>query len=469
MKRFLFIAIMALFSIISFSQVVKTVNITENDNLEDLLGYEKYQIDSLVLKGYMRSSDFGVLRDCITAGVLSGIDMSECSVEGDSIPGKAFYDTYYTKFDYITLPKNLKHICKYAFYNNKINNITLPQGLERIEPSAFYVSGGNTENLVLPEGLTFLGESAFFTTKFKRITLPSTLKEIPEYAFAFSTAEEVEFKEGLEKVGIAAFSSIAVKELVLPQSLVEMRPQSFAGCYYVEKLVLPADLEVIPDYNFNQCYSLKQLVLPKNLKRIEDESFKTTGNLKELILPEGLTHIGKEVFSDIPSLELIVLPSTLEFLDEKSFDRSANNLKAVYSKSVVSPLSYFDTNTGVKDDYDFLPFKGLADDAVLYIPVGSTNNYNQRAYFKRFKTVKETADFPTGIGAVETVAAGCKVSGEKGAISIVPDGRTADYAVYRADGTMICSGRATDALRLQMPAGVYAVRAGGMTVKVIVR
>lgn len=460
---------MAIFPIISFSQVIKTVNITVNDNLEDLLGDERHQIDSLVLKGYMRSADFSVLRDCIKAGVLSGIDMSECSVEGDSIPGKAFYDTYFTKFDYITLPKNLKRICKYAFYNNKINNITLPAGLERIEPSAFYTSGGNTEHLVLPEELTFLGENAFFNTRTNKITLPSTLKEIPEYAFSFSTAKEIVFKEGLEKVGIAAFSSTDVKELVLPESLVEISQQSFLGCYYVEKLVLPTYLEVIPNDNFNMCNSLKQLVLPKELKRIEDGSLETTGNLKELILPEGLTHIGKEVFSSIPLLELIVLPSSLEFLDEKSFDMSANNLKAVYSKNPVSPLSHFDTNDTMTDILDALPFKGLPDDAVLYIPVGTTDYYNQRTYFKRFKTIRETSDFPTGTGITGTCTTGCKIAGGQGSISITPDGNSVDYAVYRVDGTIVCNGRADNALLLQAAPGVYAVKAGGETVKVVVR
>lgn len=460
MKNFILCVMLAAWPSISSPQVIRTVEIKSGDDLAELLGEDKYNIDSLILKGFMDESGYEAFADCCSNGILSGINMADCEVKDNTIPEKAFSYCYNSNLRYFTMPKNLERVCDYAFYYNKIQNIQLPPTLRHIGSYAFQKSFGYTEHLIIPESVTVLGYMAFGETNIRKITLPSTLKKIPQYAFYASDLEIIELNDGTEEIGDCAFFGTILKDLTLPESVTKIGFQSFHSVFTLENIVLSSNIEEIPEYNFSQCFNVKSLVLPEKLRIIKDYSLSGTFQEEELILPDGVEYMGEEVFWDNPQLKRLVLPASLQYISGTSFEHVSQNLKEVYAKSPTPPNS---GTIGVP------PFKGLPEDAVLYVPEGSLEAYKSCRIFKRFLNIRETSDFPSSVGEVTSHGAGGNVRGGKGMITIDAGKGETPYAIYSNDGRLIGKGVAGGHTRIALSAGLYIVQTGGKAAKVAVR
>ena len=108
-------------------------------------------------------------------------------------------------------------------------------------------------------------------------------------------------------------------------------------------------------------------------------------------------------------------------------------MKSVYIKNPIPPLS----NLKPEDELSFI---GLPDDAVLYVPVGSLEAYKACGFFSRFKTIKETSTFPTGIEGVIAHDGNVMAKGGLGNITISSDSTKSGYSVFSLDGRRVCSG-----------------------------
>lgn len=130
----------------SMSKIVKLVdfgddwvgkNITFTDD-------ELSTVDSLILKGNIDSSNFKNLKEIISKGRLTGIDMSEALFSDMYIPEYAFCPTVEessssvrTNLQYITLPKNLEFINAHAFEKTNLRYIKIPSTVIYIGEYAF--------------------------------------------------------------------------------------------------------------------------------------------------------------------------------------------------------------------------------------------------------------------------------------------------------------------------------------------
>lgn len=463
MKKFL-LYILFFIPFCSFAQNIKTINVTEGDNLEELLGDKKYEIDSLVVTGYLKSSDFSLLRDCCYYGKLRGVNLFECNVEGDSIPSFAFWTSPFEDkgIEYITLPKSLKKICKAVFQNTNLHVIELPSTLNEIGDYAFCDSyGGNYKKVVIPEGVESIGYAAFKDAGIDTLVLASTVHEISDYAFS-GIAKHVEFKEGLEKVGIYTFRRGNFEELILPESLVELSAFSFNEVSCLKRLVLPRRLKEIPDYNFTYGDFLESIAFPEELECLGNDVFNSTYKGKCLIFPESLKRIGEGCFGKLPNLEQLVLPSNIEFLGRTSFGEVSSKLKSVYIKNPIPPQSN-------SDPLYELSFIGLPDDAVLYVPVGSLEAYKACDFFGRFKQIKEITNFPTGIDDTFVTNSKFGVIGGKGLLTITSS-QNAPYRVYMATGELLYQGVVKNGSAcLTLNPGLYLVNVDGFKKKVLVK
>lgn len=460
MKKFLIYLFFFLPVCISAKEVT-TINVTANDNLETLLGDKKYEIDSLVLTGYLRTEDFHILRVCAYKGNLRGLNMENCSVEGDSIPEYGLSGgTGVNGLKYFDFPKNLEKICRFAFYGTPLCAIKLPASLKRIEDNAFRLSGGPKKNVVISEGVVHIGQSAFNSCGIDTLTLPSTLQELGKEAFGSCGIRSVEIKAELHKIEAGVFALNSFEELVLPESINEISIGSFSGLGHLKRLVLPRDLKIIPKINFTSYSELEKIKFPENLETIEDEAFSGTYVGKQLILPDKLQFIGKEVFGYLPKLEMLVLPASLGAVGENAFLNVSSALKAVYTKNPVPPTYTIGAH---------IPFANLADDAVLYVPVGSLEAYKACSFFSRFKTIKETSTFPTGIENVVARGRSATAKGGDGSITISSDSAKSGYSVFSLDGRKVCNGNVSGIAVVSVGAGTYVVVVDGTKTKVVVR
>lgn len=461
MNRVFLLIIMFVSSCYANAQVVRTVELTKDDDLAALLGNEKYQIDAIVVNGFLSHANISVLNDCKLNGKLRELDMSGCDVEDGLIPDNSFrgYVSSSAWFTSLKFPRNLNTIGNGAFAYVHVTELEFPSTLRVIGPLAFF-SAGVLKKVTIPEGTVEIGERAFYCCNFlNEIKLPSSLKKIGEEAFwgSGNYVRELKFNEGLESIGENAFCFFNISELELPSTLVEIGNGAFSHCEKLSRLKLPANLERINNETFYKCNNLNEIKWFEKLKVIGNKAFGKIW-MKSLELPDGLTTIGENVFESTVT-EKLILPATLNTLSYNAFSL-CTAIKEVYAKSAVPPI--LDINGSV------VPFP---KDAVLYVPVGSRDAYLNTFCRGEFKEIIETENFPTSIGGVMTGDVTYGVSGKNGAISIANNGNVSvPYYIYTADGKLYNNGVAErGTVTVNAGKGLYVVRIGNSTDKVIVK
>lgn len=177
--------------------VIREFNLDENSrSLEELLGDDMFNVDSIRITGYLPYSDVKALRLGACYGHLSGIDLSGCRIENDVLPDEAFIshneppyspsETYLfadaKNLRFFRFPDGLKSTGGNTFMYARFLALEFPATLDRIESYAFN-EGEIYGDLVIPEGVTWLGRQAFDSNAIKGdVYLPSTLEYVDTWA-----------------------------------------------------------------------------------------------------------------------------------------------------------------------------------------------------------------------------------------------------------------------------------------------
>lgn len=126
MKQVLILMLLLLANAIE-AQTKRVVDVKDGQALEALLGEDMLEIDTLVVKGSLKHTDFPVMRQCVHIGKLRVIDINGCTVESNSLPKDAF--AYYRvppRLDSVALPKTLQAIGATAFSHTNITAMEIP-------------------------------------------------------------------------------------------------------------------------------------------------------------------------------------------------------------------------------------------------------------------------------------------------------------------------------------------------------
>ena len=91
MKKFLLIVLSLVAALSVTAKNIKHIKILPLFSLERYVGDDIYDVDSLILEGRLYERDFGLLRNYIEKGRLTGLDISRCNVTDNKIPSYAFY------------------------------------------------------------------------------------------------------------------------------------------------------------------------------------------------------------------------------------------------------------------------------------------------------------------------------------------------------------------------------------------
>lgn len=132
-------------------------------------GIEVNTVQELTITGPMNHSDFEVIQQM---KVLTKCDLSEASIEENSIPYEAFKSSIHLRN--IALPYNINNIYDYAFSRTNIASVDFANtSLSSIGNYAFE-GCPITGNLVFPATLNFIGYGAFDAATVSSIKLKST-------------------------------------------------------------------------------------------------------------------------------------------------------------------------------------------------------------------------------------------------------------------------------------------------------
>ncbi len=235
----------------------------------------------------------------------------------------------------------------------------------------------------------------------------------------------------VEVEGFISFQSV-LENLEIPEEIVhnsrtytvtEIYEGAFSHCKGLTSVTIPNSVTSIGDYAFSNCSGLTSVTIPNSVTSIGDFAFYWCSGLTSVTIPNSVTSIGNEAFVDCGSLKSIYCQWTEPIECDPNIE------------------------------------EGVYQDAVLYVPVGCTSAYKAVTPWRNFQNIEEI-DY-SGIENVADDGIDVKVI----AGDIVVEGCT-DMEVYSVNGQLMyrgCAGRVEN-----LAPGIYVVRAGGKTVKVMV-
>lgn len=393
--------------------------ISKAGSLARILGDRIYNVDSLVIRGTVDTTDIRTLWDASLKGRLSVINLEDADIENNIIPESAFFrkEQIAPDMSYITtlnlrriiFPEGLKGIDESAFaYCVNLEEINIPSSLKYLGPSVFSVCVRlKTDPLVFPEGFERIDQLALsdcYNLK-GRIVLPSTIKEIGDGAFSMSKISSINLPEGLKKIGQAAFYACRLEEIWIPNSCQDLSGSTlFQQNYFLKRIHLPEGLDRIPNNLASACLKLQEVNIPSSVKSIGKEAFEDCNSLKKIELPNGLETIEKDAFWHCDSLEQIVFPATLKILGQESCSYIPK-LKRIYCMASEPPVCEESTlNPGFSPfgTYNSDFYLSTPNDIPIYVPVGTAEKYRKAWGWNYFTNFIETNDFPTAIRNVNT-------------------------------------------------------------------
>lgn len=287
-----------------------------------------------------------------------------------------------------------------------------------------------------------IGDLAFgYCPLLTDIDIPASVRRIGNRAFAYCT------RLLNLRFGEAGTSSRMVRNG--SGAACEIGDSAFYYNYDLHRVQLPEGFERIGDEAFALCPKLMEIDLPASLREVGYRTFYKCTSLGTIRFREGISSLGQEVMAECPSLQEATLPSTLTSIGEKAF-YNCTALQRVYCH-VEQPLPS-----------NILLFWNVPESSQLFVPEGSRMDYINANGWNRLTVI----EMPTGIDDITAGEALRRLAQPSdGGLDIAPSpGRP--VGVYALDGR--CLYRGTAGGRLVLPAGVYLVRQGSTSLRVMV-
>lgn len=361
-----------------YEKIVRVLTIGEDEQLCDLLDVGIEEVDSLKLMGHVHQADLQMIRGNIypkghpkfdpslpwcSDYRLSGIDLAECEIEGDSLPSYTFGGK--TLLENIRLPEGLTEICQGAFSaTGSLAFLSLPSTLQRLGRVAFDRSGIPTINL--PESVEEIGEMCFYGSMLKSFKMQGVPRECGSNIFLASSLEEASLPDDLEEIYSGMFQHTPLKSLQIPEGVKTIGEGAFNFCIFL-KVELPESVERIGSRAFASNVSAKEFVITDYVEDIDSLAFFNSG-LRSVTIGESVKSIGLGCFAQ-------------------------NKLQYVYCKALQPPF----VPDPVEGSYRLcLPFYNdpsrMRQDAVLLVPRGAKELYQNAFCWKEFSEIIEVDD-----------------------------------------------------------------------------
>ncbi len=214
-------------------------------------------------------------------------------------------------------------------------------------------------------------------------------------------------------------------------TLTNIGDYAFDHCWTLKSIDIPETVTSIGESAFGYCTSLRFVNIPSSVTSIGNDAFTGCSGLAEVTLNDGLEQIGDYAFFGCTGLDQISIPQTVETIGERAF-MGMHWLNDVYVASNIpseAPVNAFTENA----------YKN----ATLHVPAGSLQAYQSHPTWSKFLKISQKDDVMTGIAAVE-------------------EDVEQETEIYSLQGVRLSE---TD----NLPQGVYVVRKGNRTRKIVVK
>ncbi|MCR5158942.1 MAG: leucine-rich repeat protein [Prevotella sp.] len=245
------------------------------------------------------------------------------------------------------------------------NELQYFTGLSSIGGSAFE-GCQNLSSFIIPNSVATIGERAFlYCWALQSVTIPSSVTVIENTSFHETSLTTVFIPQTVESVGYRAFTGCPYLESIIVENgnpnydsrngcnaIVETATNTIiAGC---KNSIIPEGILAIGGCAFEQLNDeLTTISIPGTVKYIGEYAFSGTTGLTSIVIPEGVEEINGWCFSGCSNLESISLPQEV-------------------------PISLSE------DIYGY--------DAILCVPIGCREAYENAEYWQNFKAIVEDGD-----------------------------------------------------------------------------
>lgn len=255
--------------------------------------------------------------------------------------------------------------------------------------------------------------------KLKTIEFPQSLKVVGNAVFfkCYNLSGKIIIPEGVTTIGVSSFEATAIESVELPSSLVTVTDGSMV-------------IDAIGAHAFENCRSLRDINIPESVTTIQTSVFSGCTSLTTITLPKGVTWVRGSAFQDCIGLkEIRVHASVPPKADYQAFYR------------VDTETCKLMVPEGTRDAYkEADEWKGfdIQEDATLSIQENEINNDSIKVYAVQNGVVIESS------------------------VSIPVN-------VYSISGNLLYEGLSDNKSYIELEQGLYIVKAGDVTTKVVIK
>ncbi|MDE7466369.1 MAG: leucine-rich repeat domain-containing protein [Muribaculaceae bacterium] len=454
----------------SHAVTIKEVKTTTSGQLARLINESYYSADSLIVWGPIDEKDMTVLKSLTQKGKLTGLNLKNSSIEK---PCNYWFtndpnapDSLQVKLKYIYLPDNCSQLGDFAFANVK-SLVGINMDITTSEYFTFHfprrsLSGTSIktidfgaadlifdpyalQNAVELETIKGLGPHTYFTS--------GALYNTPKLRGSASF-------DGMLWFGDRVFSNSSLDDIILPE-VEQVLGEAWFEFAKAKKITIKSNgIWTIPPRAFFGCQNLKSLTLPGAIETLKSDCLNQTG-LEILTLPEGLKFIESDVMGWNIFLREIVFPSTLASIGIRN-GTYLRALEKIYIKAQTPPECIL-SDAGDRDD----TFTGANEHATLYVPKGTLEAYRAAPGWNYFSKIEEF-DF-SDVEQVKALPTNRPVISTGKGFMYLESPHPTPFTVFDMDGYTIQSGTVDGTLEVTLPAGIYLIKFGEDTQKVLVK
>lgn len=255
--------------------------------------------------------------------------------------------------------------------------------------------------------------------KLKTVVFPLSLKVVGNAAFSecYNLSGKIVIPEGVTTVGVSSFEATAIESVELPSSLVTVTDGAMA-------------IDAIGAHAFENCRSLREINIPESITTIQTSVFNGCSSLTTITLPKGITGVRGSAFQD------------------------CTGLKEIRVHASVPP----------KADYQAF-YKVDTKACKLVVPAGAREAYKEADEWKEFD-IQEDATL--SIRENEKNNDSVKVYAVQNGV-VIESSVSIPVNVYSISGNLLYEGLSDNKSYIELEQGLYIVKAGDVTTKVVIK